>query len=284
MGSEWVKRLYDPGPLLFSIEVMICAIGVPAALMSGDPTGPLACMLYTFSAYVLGIGIYYLVLVIKWIGRSELMSRLDENRYRIEKAAMYFDLIFSVTYAVILTVSGIDSDSAWMYAAAGYYLIVGSECFILVRGHFEGNSDPEKDAKRCLSAGIVMFLLTIAVITMVGIAVNGQYDVGYPGIMIYIVALFTFIFFATAIVNVIRYRGFSEPVFSTVKRYKMSKAVYSMFVLQLAMFASFGSGDVSFEQTMNYVIGALVCTVISLITVYQLYHSYRLVKGIQSND
>ena len=283
MGSEWVKRLYDPGPLLFAVEVLICAIGVPVALMSGDPTGPLACVLYTFSTYVLGIGIFYIVLGVKWIGNTGIADILDENRYVIDRAATYLDLLFSSVYAIILTVAGIDTDSPWMYSAAGFYLIVGIECFILSRGRLGGGTSIREEAKRCFIAGIVMLLLTVAIITMVIIAIVGHNDASYPGVLIYFAALFTFIFFITAIVNVIRYRGFSEPVYCTVRRYRMNKAIYSMFVLQLAMFSSFGN-DKSFETAMNIAIGIPVCIAVTLITLYQLYFSYRLVKETRSDD
>ncbi len=61
----------------------------------------------------------------------------------------------------------------------------------------------------------------------------------------------------------------------TVKRFRMNKALYSLFVLQLAMFSAFGSG-VPEENMLNIAVGIIVCTTVTMISRYQLIGAYRL--------
>lgn len=279
-GQDWKVQLYRPSPPLFLTEVAFCAIALFVILSNGYDLHPLAWAVYTFSTYVLGIGIYFLVLTVKWFNRTKFMENWRENKYVVARMMLYLDLAFSTIYAVILVFTGIDSDSPWMYAAGGYYFYVGLTSYILIRGRIHGDGIQKDDVKKCFAAGVIMVLLTAAVITMVLIAINGHDEFEYPGVMIYAAALFTFIFFIAGIVNIIRYRGYDDPVFCTVKRYRMNKAIFSMFLLQLAMFAAFSTTemDAELEEYLNVGIGAAVCIAVALISFYQLYYSYRLKK------
>ncbi len=282
-GQEWKRQLYHPSPPLFLAEVAFCTVALVFVLTNGYDLNPLACVLYAFSTYVLGIGIYFLVLTVKWFNRTGFMENWRENRYEIARAMLYLDLIFGTVYASILTFTGIESNSPWMYAAAGYYLIVGVASYVLLRGRIHGDGVRKDDVGRCFTAGVTMMLLTIAAITMVMIAINGKGDFEYPGVMIYAAALFTFIFFIVGIVNVVRYRGYDDPVFCTVKRYRMNKAILSMFLLQIAMFSAFSmtEADAELEGVLNVAVGGVVCAAMAAISLYQMYYSYRLGKIVR---
>lgn len=278
--DAWLRRLYHPEPVLFIAEAAFCALALILAFVTGNEMNPVSFALYAFSTYVLGIGIYFLVLIIKHSFDWGLPRRIRENRYAIGRYVLYGELAFGLAYSVLLTVSGLDSESSWMYAAAGYYLLIALICVILLRKYIQGTGENRAEGLRtAFHTGILMVPLTMAVITMMIMAVNGDQNVVYPDLFIYAVALFTFIFFISAIVNVIRFRGFSDPIFGSVKRFGMNRAIFSMFILQVAMLSEFGGEDTGMEFWVNLGNGVLVCVAISLITTYQIVFSYReLVK------
>ena len=278
--NVWIKRLYRPEPVLFLAEVSFCALALILVFATGNEMNPAAFVLYAFSTYVLGIGIYFTVLIVRRASEWELMRRIRENRYAISRAAICAEMVSGLAYAVLLTFSGIEAGSPWMYAAAGYYMLIAVTCTMLLTRRITGRLDDRRDLRAAFRTGLLMVPLTVAVITMVVLAVNGDQDVSYPGLFIFAVALFTFIFFITAIVNAIRFRGFRDPIFGSIKRFSLNRAVFSMFMLQLAMLTEFGGEDQDMEYWLNLGNGILACAAIVLITAYQLYFSYRLMRNV----
>ena len=278
--DTWLRRLYHPEPVFFVAEAAFCALALVLVFVTGNEMNPVSFVLYAFSTYVLGIGIYLLVLAVRHSVRPGWARMFGENRYAISKYALCGELAFGLAYSVLLTFSGLKSESPWMYAAAGYYMLIALICAVLLLKYTR--EVPENrigNLRTAFRTGIMMVPLTIAVITMVAMAVNGDQNVRYPELFIYAVALFTFIFFVTAIVNVIRFRGFSDPIFGSIKRFGMNRAIFSMFMLQVAMLSEFGGDDTDMEFWMNLGNGVLVCAAIALITAYQIVFSYReLVK------
>ena len=279
-GQTWARKLYHPDPLMFAAEVAFCTLALILVFATGNEMNPVVFALYAFSTYVLGIGIYFLILIIRHSFEWRWMNRIRENRYAINRAILCTELVIGLAYSALLTLSGMESESSWMFAAAGYYLLLAVTCAILIRKRMTGtHGDRTDDLRVAFHTGVLMIPLTIAVITMVILAVNGEQDVRYPDLFIYAVALFTFIFFITAIVNVIRFRGFSDPIFGSIKRFSMNRTIFSMFMLQVAMLSEFGGDDTDMEFWMNLGNGVLVCVAITLITAYQIVFSYReLVK------
>jgi uncharacterized Fe-S cluster-containing protein len=63
----------------------------------------------------------------------------------------------------------------------------------------------------------------------------------YPGVMIYVMALYTFYSTTHAIVDIVRFRSLGSPIMSTAKIVSLSAALVSMLNLETAMFAQFGA-------------------------------------------
>ena len=80
---------------------------------------------------------------------------------------------------------------------------------------------------------------------------NRGYD--YPGIMIYVMALYTFYSTIHAIVDIVKYRKLGSPVMTTAKIVSLSAALVSMLNLETAMFAQFG-GDMAPETQRIFII------------------------------
>ena len=88
----------------------------------------------------------------------------------------------------------------------------------------------------------------------------------YHGVLIYVMALYTFYITTYAIINIIRYRKLESPVMSTAKMISMAAALVSMLNLETAMLTEFGAdmalGD---KQLLIILTGAgISLTVISM--------------------
>lgn len=61
----------------------------------------------------------------------------------------------------------------------------------------------------------------------------------------YGLAAYTFYGFTAAIISFIKYRSRSNPVYATVKRIQLAKAIVSMFTTQVALITRFSGTDMN---------------------------------------
>jgi hypothetical protein len=101
----------------------------------------------------------------------------------------------------------------------------------------------------------------------------------YPGILIYVMALYTFYSTIHAIVDIIRYRSLGSPVMSTAKIVSLSSALVSMLNLETAMFAQFG-GDMSPENQRIFIIltGAGVSVTVIVFSVILIQRATKEIR------
>ena len=93
----------------------------------------------------------------------------------------------------------------------------------------------------CLSGAVLMILYQ-----------NRGYD--YPGILIYVMALYTFYALTHAIAELVKYRALESPIMSTAKTVSLSAALVSLLNLETAMFAQFGAGMAQQDKTLMIIL------------------------------
>ena len=93
---------------------------------------------------------------------------------------------------------------------------------------------------------------------------NRGYD--YPGILIYVMALYTFYRLAHGIVELVKYRSMNSPVMRAAKTVNLSAALVSMLNLETAMFAQFGAEMPRQDQNLMIILtgAGISLTVVTL--------------------
>lgn len=98
----------------------------------------------------------------------------------------------------------------------------------------------------------------------------------YPGMLIYIMAMYTFYAAITAIMNVIKFRKYGSPVLSAAKVINLTAAMVSMLSLETAMLTQFGAADDAyFRKTMTASTGAGVSMIVVGMAVFMIVRSTR---------
>lgn len=107
----------------------------------------------------------------------------------------------------------------------------------------------------------------------------------YQGILIYVIALYTFYVTITAIIDMVKFRKYKSPILSTTKIIKMAGALFSMLFLETAMFAQFGA-DTSSEvkRIMIMLTGAGISVTVVSMAVYMIVQISKEIKKYRSND
>lgn len=105
--------------------------------------------------------------------------------------------------------------------------------------------------RRYRLCGVILLLMNVALAGMVILAVNENSGFEYPGMLIYVMAMYAFYAVITAVRNVVKFRKYGSPVLSAAKVICLTAAMVSMLSLETAMLTRFGAAeDAEFRQIM----------------------------------
>lgn len=199
---------------------------------------------------------------------------LTEKELRI-RISLYGGLLFNIGFAIFKVVMGTLLQSKWLFAMAGYNIVLSVMRFVLVYRD-QTNRREETEEVRMVRGlhsyrvcGWLMLLLNIAISVIVAIVVFDEQKIVYPGYMIYAIAAFTFYCLTMSIISIVKYWNRRNPVFSAVKRIGFAKALVSVFTMQVAMLTQFGEAGLS-HRLANAATGGAVCVIVTVTAVFML--------------
>lgn len=135
----------------------------------------------------------------------------------------------------------------------------------------------EKEIRIYMVSSINLILLTIVLAGMVILTMHSYGGRQYPGITIYIVALYTFIKVPLAVCNWLRTAKMKTPLLVTIRSIGYADACVSILSLQTAMFASFGDMEVKEVQIlMNGITGVILCILVLGMGIYGVYKANKM--------
>ena len=292
-------RLLSPGMGWVLLLTPICAAGLVFVLSSDRGAAPVSIALYVLSAYttaaiVLGLPKYIADIQTFFnenIKVTKVKTYLYKNKYtslyltsipaRV-KASLYMTLFVNLTYAAFKMVTGILYSSFWFGAEAVFYLVLGTVRFLILRNMRKGGG-LRQEVQVYRFCGFLLFALNAALTGIVFQMIHQGQGKEYPGLLIYVVATYTFIFLITSFVHLFKYRKLNSPIISAVKVINLTNALVAVYSLQIAMFASFGE-DAGMERIMNSVFGGLLCISIFGMAVYMVVRGFEKLKTLQGGS
>lgn len=284
--KEIMNRLLYPNTFVFILCFVIGFGSVIATFLLRLENNAFGYISYILSAYALIITIAKLPNIYK-----KCYEKLDNMKYSNKfihdtnfrnLIALYLGFIFNIMYIGYKFTIGIVFHSAWLGATAIYYLLLISIRYYLLR-NIKRDISYEKKVRVYRLIGILIFLLTIVIAGMSISIITGHKTISYPGHIIYVVALYTFYNFVTAIFNLVKYRKMYNPIFSSVKIISLVTACMSMLVLQTALISAFGD-DENFGVMMNSITGIGVILSVISIAIYMIKSSTKIIKQIKENE
>ncbi len=284
--NQWKKvflRLLFPHPVLIFFLVNISAALLIYAFCGKNCPPVVAYVSYALSAYALTVVCARMPAIIKKT-KGKIYSNKYANKFITEKdlrvrASLYNGLLINICFAIFKVVMGVLYNSAWLFAMAGYNVILSILRFILVYRD-QTNRKEETDYDKRLqglrsykTCGWLMLLLNIAVSVIVVMVVLENQTIEYPGFMIYAIAAFSFYCLTMAIINMVKYRHRQNPVFAAVKRIGLAKALVAIFTLQVALLTQFGGGTGMSNRMANAATGAAVCVMTLAIAILMIINA-----------
>ena len=259
----------------------------------------LAYLAYLLSAYALIITVTGINDVVKAIRNGiaglPLVKRLRNtswgNRllgdvvFRSE-ISLHGSLLINILYVGFNLFSGIRYSSLWFIALAFYYalLSVMRAVLVLYVHRRPVGEDITSEFKRYRACGIILLLMNQVLAGIVVCMVTENRGFSYPGLMIYVMAMYAFYITIVAAVNVVKFRRRGSPLLSAAKVISLTAALVSMLSLETAMLAQFGGEDVVFRRLMLGISGGAVCTIVLTMAIYMIARSTRQLKRLQDNN
>lgn len=278
--------------MFFLPPLPILLIAVPSftfvfyVLVKETVAPAIAYLSYILSAYAMIITVIGIVDIVKGIHEQPLVKKLlsipvverflSETNFRTE-ISLYPSLMINLLYAGIKLFSGIHYRSVWFGTLAVYYILLAGMRFSLlhhVRRRTQKGEDRIAELKICRLCGIILMILDWALTGIIILVISKNSGFEYPGMLIYVMALYAFYAVITAVMNVIKFRKHESPAITVTKVINLTAAMVSMLSLETAMLTQFGEAeDAVFRERMSAITGTSVCIIILGMAVYMIAHT-----------
>lgn len=268
------KKILFPHTFIIFLLFNLTVAGLIFIFVNHLEENLLAIMFYMVAFYTLVVVCVRIPGIVKNV-KSGLYANKYTNMYLTDKdlrmrLSMYRGLLINFCFATFKIIMGFIYNSSWLFAMAGYNVILSLMRFIVVvRSQKKGLSEIEERRRGLQSyqvCGWLVMILNIAVSVIMFMVIVQKQTIEYHMIVTIGLAAFTFYCFIMAVINMIKYRERTNPVYATIKRIDMVKAIVSIFTLQVAMLTSFsGQGAAINISLMNTLTGIAVTIAINTI-------------------
>ena len=293
-NKQWKKWLFPPfrGIVLLTV---ICAVALVVVFVYHLETNPVAYVVYVVSFYTVSVlGIACGTTFPKaykrakaWLYGNQYGNRLMTDAVFKNQLSLYATLAVNVLYVAVNAVMYFLYQSMWFVILAVYYGILALMRFLLLKYKVkhEIGSNRRGELHRAILCSSILLLVNIVLSGAVLMILFEEKGFFYHGILIYVVALYTFYITAYAIVNVIKYRKYNSPVMLTAKIIALSAALVSMLSLETAMLAEFGAEMAEVEKRILIAAtGGGVSIAVVIMSCFMILHSAKEIKTIRSTE
>lgn len=289
------KKLLFPPIYLLVILVIFSAVALTFVFVKGLEQSIPAYIVYVLAFYTLSVVTVFCVMVLPKQYSTIKRKIYDHpfgNRYMTDRVfrtniSLSISFVISMLYVGINLWSWHALKSYWFMVLAVYYVIMAVMRFLLVRyvriQRIGTNMLGEWKRSRICAYILLLINLSLSGAVLMILYQHRGYD--YPGIMIYVMALYTFYALTMSIVDIMKYRKMGSPVMSTAKIVSLSAALVSMLNLETAMFAQFG-GNMTPENQRIFIIltGAGVSITVVTLSVILIANANKEIRRIKNGE
>lgn len=299
MDMERIKKIFRKVFFLPPVPTLLISVpsyGLVIYVLAYENVEPvIAYLSYSLSAYALIItitGITGIVrLVRRGIGKHPLVRKvmgiplvsryLQEDMFRAE-TSLYQGFFINLLYAGIKMFSGVLYRSVWFVTLAVYYILLAVMRASLLHYVRRTGKNKVSEWKRYRLCGIILLFMNIALAGIVILVVHQNSGFEYPGVLIYVIAMYAFYATITAVRNVVKFRRYGSPVMSAAKVINLTAALVSMLSLETAMLTQFGAADdPMFRKIMTASTGAGISMLVLGMAIFMIVWSTKQMKYIK---
>ena len=257
------KKLLFPPIWMMVILVIASAVALTLIFVKGLEESIPAYIVYVLAFYTLSVVTIFCAMVLpkqystvkRKIYDNPLGNRYMTDRVFRTNISLSISFVISMLYVGINLWSWHMLGSYWFMVLAVYYVIMAVMRYLLVRyvRIQKIGTDILSEWKRSRICAYILLLINLSLSGAVLMILYQHRGYDYPGIMIYVMAMYTFYALTMSIIDIVKYRKMGSPIMSTAKIVSLSAALVSMLNLETAMFAQFGA-EMSVEHQHIFII------------------------------
>lgn len=279
------KALLFPHPIVAGLLFPAAVVLMLWGMLTRGVEDPLTIAFCALSFYGLVLVCLRIPDIIRWVQRFR-----RENKYYLLYSSdvqlrinlsLYFAVGFNAVYALFQLCLGLWHHSAWFYAMAGYYLLLGLMRLSLVRHtrYHAAGEDSRTEWRKYRFCGWLLLVMNLALAIFTLYFVFRIRVFLHHEITTIAMAAYTFTALTLAIVNAVRYRKYGSPAYSAVKAISLASATVSMLTLENALLTTFGEGENElFRQIMLGASGTAVILVVQGIALYMIVNASKKLR------
>lgn len=280
--------------LFLPVGVMVLCVIISAAALimvfvKNWEAAPIAYAVYVFSFYTLVTVCIACVVTFpayyqKW--KQKVYENPLGNRYLTDAAfkthvSLHGSFAINLLYVAVNLLSGIRYHTTWFLIFAVYYSILAGMRFLLLRyvnrneiGH--RRLEELRRSRLCASILLAINLVLTAAVLMILYQDRGF---EYHGVLIYVMALYTFYTTTVAVINIVKYRKYNSPILTTAKVINLAAALVSMLALETAMFSQFGAEmSLDAQKIMIIATGAGISSIVVAMAGYIIVQATKEIR------
>ena len=294
---DWKKilhKIFLP-PMWIIIGLACLSTGMLVhVFVTGIELSPLAYVAYVLSFYslVLVVILCWKVMPAYYKGtKAKVYENKYANKYFTDVAfkthvKLYSSLGVDFLYAAVNTIAAVLYGSYWFGVFAGYYAIMATMRFLLLRyvGKNQIGESRLDELKRSRVCAYILMTVNLSLTAAVLMMIYHGKSFEYQGFLIYAIALYTFIVTISAVIELVKYRKYMSPVMSMSKVIKLAGALFSMLFLETAMLSQFGiDTPTEVKNILIMTTGGGISAIVVAMAMYMIVRSTKEIRKIERN-
>lgn len=292
--KKFFKKMLFPPIWLTILLTLISSVALIFIFIKGLEESPIAYASYVVAFYTLSVICIFLSLVLPKQYKTIKQKIYDNpigHRYMTDATfrthiSLYTSFGVNLLYVAVNILSFILYRSIWFAVLAFYYTILAVMRFLLVRYVRKVRLGENRlgELKRTVLCSSILLSINFALSGAVMMILYQNKGYNYHGILIYIMAGYTFYITTHAIIDLVKYRKHGSPVMTITKVIALSAALVSMLNLETAMFSQFGADmNPQNKWLMIALTGAGVSVAVVVMSVYMIVKSFKEIKILEKN-
>ena len=269
--EQWkvvLKKLLFPGGGWVCLLALLSGVSLYLTFCVFGEDSPFAYVSYVLSAYALTVLVAAIVplfpAIRRLVHRLPLAHRYMTDQYFKVRSGLMLSFFINLCYGGFKLICAVRYVSFWDGALAFYYILLCTVRLYLIRRVPPGaeGRDTARELRYCRATGVFLLVLDLALSVIATQIVRDGYSSDYPGMLIYVAAVYAFYSLTFAVINAVKYRKFHSPILSAAKAVNLTTALVSLFNLETAMIAQFGAEQVYFRLVMTACTAFAVCVIV----------------------
>lgn len=224
--------------------------------------------------------------IVKKIREHPVVDKYMTDAVYHTRISLCLSLGVNLLFVAVNILSYLLYNSMWFIVLAIYYMILAIMRFLLVRYVRKVGIGVDRlgELKSTILCSSILLTVNFALSGAVLMILYQDRGFEYHGVLIYVVAMYTFYITVNAIIDLVKYRKYDSPVMMTAKVISMSAALVSMLALETAMLSQFGRDMLPRDRWLMVALtGAGVSISVVTMAIYMIVRSVKEKRRIKEN-